>query len=339
VVTAPVVRKSMVIRVEGIGNVESLSTVAVKSRIDGQIMRVRFRDGDDVEEGQILFEIDRRPAMALLKQAQAKLASDQAQLAHAKEQDARYKDLLQKNFISSDFYSQIKSNYDSAIANVQADQAAIENARLQLDYATIRSPITGRVGRIMIQQGNLVKANDTNPLVTINQLSPIYVNFSVPEQYLSQIRAAAMNGVNKVEIASPGDEHRINGMLAFIDNTVDTATGTIKLRASVPNKDAALWPGQFVHAALTIGEQKDALVVPSDAVQTGPKGTYVFIVDGGSKAQMREVVVDRAAGLESVIASGLLGGESVVVDGQSRLLPGLPVTVKPQAPRTASANP
>lgn len=338
VVVTDVVRKTVAVRVEGIGNVESLASVAVKSRVDGQIVKVGFRDGADVSQGQVLFEIDPRPAAAQLKQAEAKLASDIALLDHAKEQDARYKDLLQKNFISPDAYAQYKTNLDSSKANVEADRAAVENARLQVEYCTIRAPITGRAGRIMIQQGNLVKANDTNPLVIINQLSPIYVNFSVPEQYLPQIRAATQGGSSPVEVSATGVDGKplhVAGTLAFIDNTVDTATGTIRLRATVPNRDAALWPGQFVHAALTLGEQPDALVVPSEAVQTGPRGSYVFVVDGAAKAQMRDVVVDRAAGHETLIAKGLEAGEKVVVDGQSRLLPGTAVTIKSPAQKAS----
>ena len=283
VVVADVLRKTVPVRAQGIGNVESLATVAVKSRIDGQIVKVDFRDGAEVTQGQILFEIDPRPAIAQLKQAQAKLASDMAQLAARPEQDKRYKDLLQKKFISPDAYAQYKTNLDSAAATVDADRAAVENARLQLEFATIRSPISGRAGKIMIQHGNLVKANDTNSLVVINQLSPIYVNFAVPEQYLPQIRAALAPGAARWISATGGDGKTVHvaGTLAFIDNTVDAATGTIKLRASVPNKDASLWPGQFVNAAVTLSEQRNAVVVPSEAVQTGPEGPYVFVVDGG----------------------------------------------------------
>ena len=334
VVVADVMRKTIPVRVEGIGNVESLATVALKSRVDGQIIKVGFRDGDDVAQGQVLFEIDSRPAIAQQRQAEAKLASDVAQLARAREQDVRYQDLLQKKFISADAYEQYKANLDSAKANVEADRAAVENARLQVEYATIRAPIGGRVGKIMIQQGNLVKANDTASLVTINQLSPIYVNFAVPEQYLPQIRAAMKAGSSAVDvIATAGDGKPLHtaGKLAFIDNTVDTTTGTIRLRASVANQDAALWPGQFVHAALTLGEQQNAVVIPSAAVQTGPKGSYVFVVDQAAKVQLRDVLVDRTAGNETLISKGLAAGEKVVVDGQSRLVPGAGVTIRTPA--------
>lgn len=336
VVVADVLRKTVPLRVQGIGNVESLATVAVTSRVDGQIVKVHFRDGAEVTQGQVLFEIDPRQAIAQLKQTQAKLASDVAQRRHAQEQDKRYKDLLQRKFISPDGYAQYRTNLDSARANVDADRAAVENTRLQVEFATIRAPISGRAGKVMIPQGNLVKANDTNPLVVINQVSPIYVNFAVPEQYLPQIRAALRAGPAAVDISAAGGDGKamhVSGTLAFIDNTVDVTTGTIKLRASVPNKDASLWPGQFVNAAVTLGEQSNAVVVPSEAVQMGPDGSYVFIVDGSARAQMRKVLIDRTTGQETLIANGLEGGEKVVVDGQSRLLPGTEVTIRAAGPK------
>jgi len=328
VVTATAVRHAVPVRVDGIGNVEAVVSVGVKSRIDGQIVRAAFSDGALVARDQALFEIDPRPGLAQLRQVQASLAKDIALLARAREQDARYKDLLERKFVSPEAYAQIHSALDSAIANVDADRAALDNARLQVEYATIRAPIAGRAGRILVQPGNVVKANDTGPLVTINQISPIYVSFAVPEQYLENIRRAMGSAPRQVDIsavAADGATSHVAGRLGFIDNNVDPVTGTVKLRATVDNADQLLWPGQFVHASLSLGEQADALVVPSAAVQNGPKGTYVFVVDAQSKAQIREVAVDRVAGAESVIAKGLAGGEQVVVDGQSRLLPGIQV--------------
>lgn len=332
VIVADAAQKDMEITVGAIGNVEAIASVALKSRIDGQIVKVGFRDGADVTQGQMLFEIDARPVVAQMKQAQAKLASDVAQYEHARDQDIRYQDLLQKKFISPDAYNQIKANLDSAQANVDADKAALENARLQVEYSTLRAPITGRAGRIMVQQGNLVKANDTVALATINQVSPIFVSFAVPERYLPQLRESMKTKAGcPVIIIAKGDdgrESRTAGNLSFIDNSVDMTTGTIKLRATVPNKEVLLWPGQFVRTVLTLGVQKNAVVVSSDAVQIGPKGNYVFIVDGDNKAQMREVQVERVADGETVLAKGLKPGEKVVIDGQSRLLPGIPVEIR-----------
>ncbi|MER2518125.1 MAG: efflux RND transporter periplasmic adaptor subunit [Candidatus Accumulibacter phosphatis] len=324
-------RKTVPLSVEGIGTVEAIASVAVKSRIDGQIVKVAFADGDDVKPGQVLFEMDCRPALAQLRQAEAKLASDMALLARARAQDARYQDLLRQRFVSADGYQQYKTNLDSALANAAAARATVDSARLQIDYCTIRAPIAGRAGRIMIQQGNLVKANDGNPLVVINQLTPIFVNFSVPEQYLAQVRSAGAGVVKVVATDADGKAVEASATLAFVDNAVDPATGTVKLRASVANRDSGLWPGQFVHAVLALGERADALIVPAEAVQTGPRGSYVFVVGADGKAQLRDVVVERTAGAEALIAEGLAVGETVVVDGQSRLLPGSPIVIRDAA--------
>lgn len=334
VVVAPVERKDVPIRIEGVGNVEAISSVALKSRIDGQIVRVAIRDGADVARGQVLFEIDPRPAAAQLKQAQARLAGDLAQAERAKEQDKRYQDLLQKRFISPDAYQQIRANLDSALATADASRASVENARLQLEFATLRAPIAGRTGRVQIQIGNMVKANDTQPLVTLNQITPIYVNFAVPEKFIGQVRAAMRDGDCAVVITtrnSAGQPVQTQGTLSFVDNAVDSATGTVKLRATVANRDTLLWPGQFVTASATLGKQAGAIVIPADAVQNGPNGTYVYIVDK-TKARMKPVKVGRTLDRQSVIEEGLKGDEQVVVDGQSRLLPDVPVAIQKPAP-------
>jgi membrane fusion protein, multidrug efflux system len=328
VVVATVAQKSVAKRVKAIGNVEPYSTVAVKSRVDGQIMAVHFKEGQNVTEGQLLFEIDPRPFRAQLMQSEATLMKDKAQYENALAQERRYQDLLQKNFVSKEFYSQIRTNLDSAAAGVRADEAAVENARVQLDYCTIRSPINGRTGKIMIQSGNLVKANDTASLVVINQVVPIYVAFSVPEQQLQAIRAYMAKGPLRVDAtAQDAASPRASGDLTFIDNTVDAATGTIKLKATFRNADGSLWPGEFVTATVTLYEQGDAIVVPSSAVQTGPNGRYVFVVKPDMTVEMRDIVVDRTEGAETVVAKGLAPGLQVVTDGQLRLTPGARVNV------------
>ncbi len=253
VTAAPVIAKTVPVRLIAIGNVEPFTTVAVKARVDGQIVSVHFKEGDEVAKGALLFEIDPRPLAATLKQAQANLLKDKALLDRAVEQEKRYKDLLQKNFISPDAYEQVKTNMDSAAATVRGDEATIESARLQLEYCTIRSPVTGYAGKIAIQQGNLVKANDTNPLVTINQIVPIYASFSVPEQNIPDIRKYQADGVLQVQAGFANSTRPlINGKLSFIDNTADMTTGTIKLKAEFPNVDKALWPGQFVNVVMTL---------------------------------------------------------------------------------------
>ena len=328
VLVGSVAQRAMSLRIEGIGNVEVLASVAIKSRVDGQITKMLFADGDEVAKGQMLFQIDSRPYVAELKQAQAALQKDQAQLQHARSQERRYQDLLNKNFVSKESYAQIKLTADSATATVQSDEAAIENAKLQLEYAGIRAPIAGQTGKIFVREGNLVKANDTNALVVINQLNPIYVNFSVPEQHLTDVRKAMAAGTLVVQAQQPDGTGIASGKLTFVDNSVDTTTATIKLKATFDNKDKALWPGQFVKVALMLGEQKNAVVVASRAVLTGPKGQYVFVVGAQQTVDTRNIEVDRVDGADTVVRKGLAGGETVVIDGQSRLLPGSKISVK-----------
>jgi multidrug efflux system membrane fusion protein len=325
---AQVVAKTMPVSLTAIGNVEPFTTVAIKARADGQLISVKFKEGDEVRQGSVMFEIDPRPFAASLKQAQANLAKDRALFDRASEQEKRYKDLLSKNFISPDAYEQVRTNTETAAATVSADEAAIENARLSLEYCTIRSPVTGYAGRIQIQQGNLVKANDTNPLVTVNQVVPIFASFSVPEQNISDIRKYQADGVLKVQAAFTNLAHApVTGKLSFIDNTADMTTGTIKLKAEFPNTDKALWPGQFVNVVLTLYEQKDAIVAPSAAVQSGPSGQYVYVVKPDQTVEMRAIKIARAEGDDTVVASGLQAGEQVVIVGQLRLAPGTKVSV------------
>lgn len=323
VTSAPVVLKTVPVRLYAIGNVESYTTVALKARVDGQIVSVHFKEGDEVRQGAVLFELDPRPFTASLRQAQANLAKDKALLDRAVEQDKRYKDLLEKNFISPDAYEQVRTNAETAAATVSGDQAAIESARLSLEYCTIRAPVTGYAGRIQIQQGNLVRANDTNPLVTINQVVPIYTSFSVPEQSLADIRKYQANGELRVQTRLADSSHAlVTGRLSFIDNSADTTTGTIKLKAEFPNTDKTLWPGQFVNVVLTLYEQKGAVVAPSAAVQDGPNGQYVFVVKADQTIELRGIKVTRVDGEDTIIAAGLKPGEQIVTVGQLRLAPG-----------------
>ncbi len=325
---ALVVTKTMPVRLMAIGNIEPFTSVAIKARVDGQLLSVKFKEGDEVRQGSVMFEIDPRPFAASLKQAQANLLKDRALLDRASEQEKRYKDLLTKNFISPDAYAQVQTNTATAAATVSADEAAIENAKLSLEYCTIRSPVTGYAGRIQIQQGNLVKANDSNPLVTVNQVVPIYASFSVPEQNVSAVRNYQAEGILKVQAAFTNAAHApVAGKLSFIDNAADMTTATIKLKAEFPNTDKALWPGQFVNVVLTLYEQQDAIVAPSAAVQSGPAGQYVYVVKPDQTVEMRVIKIARAEGDDSVVASGLQPGEQVVVVGQLRLAPGTKVNV------------
>jgi membrane fusion protein, multidrug efflux system len=329
VTAAVVVAKNLPMRLYAIGNVEPFTTVAVKARVDGQLIGVRFKEGDEVRQGAVLFEIDPRPFDASLKQAQANLLRDKALQDRAMEQEKRYKDLLDKNFISTDAYEQVRTNSATAAATVRGDEAAVESAKLQVEYCTIRSPITGYAGKIMIQQGNLVKAGDANPLVTLNQIVPVYVTFSVPEQNVSEIRTYQAKGELKVQAKLPngGAAEPTAGRVSFIDNSADMTTATIKLRAEFANADKALWPGQFVNIALTLYEQSNAIVTPSSSVQNGPAGSFVYVVKPDQTVEMRTIKVARTEGNDAVVASGLTPGEQVVTVGQMRLAPGSRITI------------
>ena len=328
VTVAAVVARTMPVRLYAIGNVEPYTTVAVRARVDGQLVGVRFKEGDEVKKGAVLFEIDARPFQASLRQAEANLLRDKALLDRAVEQEKRYKDLLDKKFISPDAYAQNVTNTATANATVRADEAAVDSAKLQLEYCTIRAPITGYAGKIMVQEGNMVKTADSTPLVTLNQIIPVFVTFSVPEQNVSELRLYLAKGDVKVQARLPNSTVMpTGGRISFLDNSADTTTGTIKLRAEFPNADRALWPGQFANVAVTLYEQKDAVVAPSASVQNGPSGQYVYVVKPDLTVELRNIKVARAEGDDTVVASGLAPGEQVVTVGQLRLSPGAKVTL------------
>ena len=330
---ATVTQQSIPIRLQAIGNVEAFQTVALKARVDGQIVAVNFKEGQAVKKGEILFRIDPRPYQAALRQAEANALRDRAARDQARSQERRYQELLQKNFISKEAYAQIRTNAETAEASAKASQAALENARLNLEYCSILSPLEGYVGKVLLQAGNMVRANDVNPLVVINQVRPIYVNFAVPEQTLPAVRKYQGQSPLAVDVvpSDPGMP-RPSGRLIFIDNAVDPSTGTIRLRAEFTNEDAVLWPGQFVNVSVQLYEQSDAIVVPSNALQTGPEGQYVYVIGEDSLAEVRRVKVDHSDGNQAVVTSGLRKGERVVTRGQLRLGPKTRVQIaKPQA--------
>ncbi len=326
--TGDVLRQNVPVQITAIGNIEAYNTVSVKALVGGEVTDVHFKEGQDVKKGDLLFQIDPRPYDAALKQAEAQLARDLAQAKNAEEQAKRYEILVQKDYVSRDQYDQLRSNADALAAAVQADKANVENNRLQLAYCTIRSPLDGRVGSILINRGNVVKANDL-PMVTINKITPIYVTFSVPEQNLAGIKKYMAEGALHVQAIIPGDEmHPDQGVLTFINNAVDSTTGTIQLKGTFENKDRRLWPGQFVNVVLTLATQRDAVVMPSAALQTGQQGQYVFVVKPDFTVESRPVVVARSYGELAVIESGVAPGERVVTDGQLQLIPGTRVELK-----------
>lgn len=331
VVVSEATMHNVPVRLAAIGNAEAVATVAVKARVDGQILSVNFKEGQEVRKGAALFSIDARPFEAALRQAEANYLRDKAQREQARSQAKRYLELLDKNFVSKEAYAQFRTNFETAEATAKASEAALENARLNVDYCTIRAPIDGYVGRTLLQTGNLVKANDVNPLVVINQVKPIYVNFAIPEQVLPTIRKYMSLGSLPVEALAPGSAKALaEGRVQFVDNAVDPNTGTIKVRAQFDNRDAALWPGQFVNISVRLYEEPDAIVIPSRALQTGPEGQYVYIVKPDLTAEVRKVAVERSDGDTSIV-KGIAKGEKVVTRGALRLSPGVKVQIRTDA--------
>jgi multidrug efflux system membrane fusion protein len=347
ILAATVEQKDVPLQVKAIGAVEAYSNVSVKTQITGELTGVHFKEGQDVNKGQLLFTLDKRAFEATLKQAQGMLAKDQAQAANARAQAKRYESLNKAGVVSKEEYEQMQSNADALDAAVLADQATVDNARVQLVYCTIYSPIDGRTGPLLIHQGNMIKANDTPFLVSINQVQPIYATFTVPEQNLADIKRYSGQGRLRVQAFIPNDTRGpAGGWLSFIDNTVDQATGTIKLKGEFANADRRLWPGQFVDVVLTLAQQPNAIVVPSQAIQNGQSGQFVLVIKPDMTVEARPVTLDRSTDGQAVISKGLAAGEQVVTDGQLRLVPGVtkvelkqatvPATDAPQtaAPRT-----
>jgi multidrug efflux system membrane fusion protein len=326
---SPVVARAEPVEIHAIGNVAPYATVQVKSEVGGELIGVGFVEGQEVQKGDLLLTIDPRPYQAALQQAEANRARDVAQQKNAEADAARYAKLLSEGVIAPQQYDQARSTADALTAAVKADEAAIENARVQLSYTKIYSPIGGRTGSLLVNRGNLIKANDV-PIVVINQIRPIYVTFSVPSQDLPEIKRNMAKHALRVEASPKGSGLRGSiGELTFIDNTIDATTGTIQLKGTFQNNDRALWPGEFVDVTLVLTTQPNAVVVPSQAVQNGQQGQYVFVVKPDKTVESRPVVVDRTVGSDSVIASGLRPGETVVTDGQLRLVPGARVSVVP----------
>lgn len=379
-------QKVVPIQVIAVGNVQALTTVAVKSQVAGQIVDVHFKEGQEVKRGELLFTIDQRPLQASVRQMEANVEKDRAQLRqmeaavaqkqaevtqalanlqrdlaqmdNARVQEERYRELVRRELVAREQYDLVRTNFSALQATVAADRAAVENARaaarateamvdnakaaiaaneamvdtvrLQLAYTTIKAPMDGRTGNLLGQAGNVVKGNDDNPLVVINQVRPIYVSFAVPEQHLADVKRYLAQGGLKVEaVVGGGKGGSVVGALSFVNNTVDPTTGTIQLKATFPNADNVLWPGQFVDVALTLTSEK-ATVVPAQAVQSGQQGSFVFVVKPDNTVESRPVKVGRRLGGEVVVDQGVTGGERVVTDGQLRLVPGARVEIKPQ---------
>jgi membrane fusion protein, multidrug efflux system len=339
VVVAQVERKPMPVRIDVIGIVQPIATVGVRSRIDGQISAVNIKDGQEVKAGDVLIQMDDRAIAAQLKQAQAMVVRDRANLANAQREIARYKPLNDKDFVSHEQMDQVNTTGATTEAVLEADMANVQNLQVQLDYCTIRAPMDGRVGAITLKTGNGVKENDTL-IVTINQMKPIYVNFAVPQNELPAIRAAMAAGTITISVRAAGDtKDPVTGKLGFIDNQIDPATGTIAVRGVFDNGDERLWPGQFVNVQMTLKMEPDAIVMPQAALLVGQDGNYVYIAKPDNTVETRPVTVDRTMDGLTIIAKGLNEGEQVVVDGQSRVTDGTRVEIHPKGEAAVKTEP
>ncbi len=370
VTVGPVTQKNVPLQLRAIGTVQAFTTVSLRSLAGGEIVGVHFAEGQEVRKGDLLLSIDPRSYqatvrqaeatlakdLAQVKQAEASIARDTAQAKNARMQAERYKSLIERQLVAQEQYDQFRTNAESleatlladkaalenAKAAVQADQAALENARIQLGYCSVRSPIDGRIGNLLVHRGNVVKASDTQPLAVlavINQVSPVYVVFSLPEQSLPEIRKYMAMGKLEVEAWLPNEEKPAEkGLLTFIDNAVDNSTGTIQLKGTFLNKAGQLVPGQFANAVITLAVRRDAIVVPTKAVQTGQQGQYVFVVKQDLTVDSRAVVVDRTINDETIIETGLKPGETVVIEGQLQLVPGTKVEIKNPPSNAASSR-
>jgi membrane fusion protein, multidrug efflux system len=389
VAVAVVEQKAVPLGLQAIGTVEAYAVVSVRAQVGGELMRVHFKEGQDLKKGDLLFTIDPRTLEAALAQAQANLAKDvvqvqqaravlqrdrarvnqvraalardQAQERNADVQAKRYADLLKKELISQEQYDGLRTTWESMSATVtsdqadiasaeetivadqaairsaeelvRADEAAVDNAKVLLGYTQIRSPLDGRAGSLQLNEGNVVRAGGTSDstLVVINQVQPIYVSFTAPQQQLPIIREHMARGALAVSARPTGETRPVTGTVSFIDNAVDQTTGTIRLKATFTNEEKRLWPGQFVNVDLTLATEPNAIVVPAAAVQTGQQGTYVFLVKDDSTVELRRIGVARTQGSETIVAKGLSAGERVVTDGQPRLVQGAKVEVRAAA--------
>ncbi len=329
VMVTKVVEKNVPFEIKSVGNAEAYSSVAIKTQIGGLIVRQAVRDGQTVSKGDLLFVIDQRPFEIALKDTKAKLDRDIALLEKAQEDMSRYTRLVEKNVVSKEQHDQIATNSKALQATIRQDEAAVDRARLDLEYASVKSPISGKVGSVLLNEGNVIKANDDRTIMNINQIQPIYVSFSVPERYLSDIYQAMADGKPEVSVFAEGDEKNIiKGELVATDNAVDKNTGTIRLKGLFANTEHRMMPGQFLRVNLKLSETAGALVVPSKVVQTGINGEFAYVVKNDNTVDLRLVKIARILDGQTVIASGLKADETVVTDGHILLTPGRAVEIK-----------
>jgi multidrug efflux system membrane fusion protein len=325
-------RKVIPLVIDAIGSVEPIKTAAIRTQVTGVVQKIAIKEGQDVEAGDLLFEIDARPYRNALQSALADQQRIRVQLEYAQGQVTRYRTLSADQSVSKEQFQKIQDDARALTAQAEASEATVANAKLQIEYCSIRAPIAGRTGNMTVHEGDLVRMNaattDSGVLVTINQLSPIYVTFGIPQQYLAAITRYRAEGTLKVKAVPPGDDQAGElGELTFVDNMVDATTGTIKLKGTFPNEKHRLWPGQFCTVAVTLSSP-DVLTIAASAVQTAQTGQHVFVVKADKTAELRPIVVERTYEADAVVAKGLNEGETVVVDGQMRVIPGKPVEIK-----------
>jgi membrane fusion protein, multidrug efflux system len=338
VVVAVAEQRDVPVQLTAIGNVESYQTVQIRSQVNGQIKSIFFKEGQDVHKGQLLFQLDKRPLQADLEKAIGMLQHDEAQAANSRLQTERYSVLEGQGVISKEQADQVRAQAKADASAVNADKAAVDAAKVQLQYTDIVAPIDARTGALLINVGNLVKANDTPFLVQLNQVTPIYATFSVPESQLAAVRKFAAGNLKVLAYPKGQSTNPAEGKLTFIDNGVDMQTGTVKLKATFTNKDRRLWPGQYVDVALNLSTRKQATLVPTKAIQTGQQGQYVYVVTPQSTAESRNVEISGTYQDLTVVSSGINPGEKVVVDGQLRVAPNAKVVVQSTVPTSTPGD-
>jgi membrane fusion protein, multidrug efflux system len=335
VVVSTVEQRDVPVQITAIGNVEAYQMVQVRSQVNGQIEKIYFREGEDVRQGQLLYSLDKRPFQAALEQAQGMLKRDEAQATNAKLEADRYTDLEGQGVISREQADQQRTQASSNAAAVYADKAAVDAAKVQLQYTDIYAPIDARTGALMINIGNLVKANDTPFLVQLNQITPIYVTFTVPEVRLAEVRQFVAKGLKVLAYPKGPTGNPLEGLLTFIDNGVDPQTGTVKLKATFQNKDKRLWPGEFVNVVLNLSTMHNAITVPTKAVQSGQQGDYVFVVAKDGTATPHQVTTVGTYQNLTLVKGDLNSGDTVIVDGQLRVAPNGKVMIQSSLPPAA----
>jgi multidrug efflux system membrane fusion protein len=340
VVVSTVEQRDIPVQISAIGNVEAYQTVQIRSQVNGQIENIFFKEGDDVKKGQLLFQLDKRPFQADLDRALGTLQHDQAQAANSRAQSERYTALETQGVISREVAEQVRTQATADASAVAADKAAVEAARVQLQYTDIAAPIDARTGALLINKGNLVKANDTPFMVQLNQITPIYVTYTIPEIKLSEVRK--FSTARRLKVFAYIKGQRVNaaeGELTFIDNGVDMQTGTVKLKATFRNQNRRLWPGEFVDVVMELSIHKNAIVVPTKAIQSGQQGDYVYVVTSDNKAESRAVQPVGTYLNLTLVSTGLKAGEHVIVDGVVRVAPNAPVLVQQTVPIDAVGAP